>query len=359
MMRRWLLLSTAAVPLVLLGACAPESGPQPDELRPVRTVEVRAGRLHHRLSFYGVLEPVTRARLAFQSPGVVSSRPAAMGQYVKQGALLATLDNPELGPAQKAAAARLQDALTQRDQAGRELQRLQSLGRTGAVGEEQVEQQAAALDSLQAAVARAEADLAGTRQRLEDATLLAPFDGVVSMTGVEPGEWVAAGQPVLALGGLDRLEVRVLLPASLVSALAAGEALDLRVPQLDPEILSGRVTEVSAIGERDTGLFPVTVELAVTPEHPMVRPGMQAEVLVDYADVEGLLVPLSAVVDPVGGNPQLFVEAQGRVRQVPVKVLAVANDQVALAAAGVTAGDRVVIAGHRSLTDGQAVRPTP
>jgi hypothetical protein len=37
----------------------------------------------------------------------------------------------------------------------------------------------------------------------------------------------------------------------------------------------------------------------------------------------------------------------------------VANDQVALAAAGVTAGDRVVIAGHRSLTDGQAVRPTP
>jgi multidrug efflux pump subunit AcrA (membrane-fusion protein) len=86
---------------------------------------------------------------------------------------------------------------------------------------------------------------------------------------------------------------------------------------------------------------------------------MQAEVLVDYADVEGLLVPLSAVVDPVGGNPQLFVEAQGRVRQVPVKVLAVANDQVALAAAGVTAGDRVVIAGYRSLTDGQAVRPTP
>ncbi|MDX1380439.1 MAG: efflux RND transporter periplasmic adaptor subunit [Xanthomonadales bacterium] len=328
-------------------------------MQPVRTVAVQAGRLQHQLSFHGVLEPVTRARLAFQSPGVLSTRPAAMGQYVKQGELLATLDNPELGPAQKAAAARLQEALTQRDQAERDLRRLRSLARTGAVGEEQVEQKAAELDSLQAAVARAEADLAGTRQRLEDATLLAPFDGVISMTSVEPGEFVAAGQAVMALGGLDRLEVRVLLPASLVSSLVAGERLEMRVPQLATQLLPSQVTEVSAIGERDTGLFPVTVELAVTPELPMVRPGMQAEVLVDYADVEGLLVPLSAVVDPVGGNPQVFVVAQGRVRQQPVQVLAVANDRVALAAAGLSAGERVVVAGHRSLTDGQAVRASP
>jgi multidrug efflux pump subunit AcrA (membrane-fusion protein) len=87
---------------------------------------------------------------------------------------------------------------------------------------------------------------------------------------------------------------------------------------------------------------------------------MQAEVRVDYADVEGLLVPLSAVVDPVGGNPQVFLVKQGRVSQVPVKVLAVANEGVALSAEGgrIAAGDQVVVAGHRSLTDGQAVRLT-
>lgn len=301
-----------------------------------------------------------RARLAFQSPGVLSSRPAAMGQYVKRGELLATLDNPELGPAQKAAAARLQESLTRRDQAVRDLARLRSLAKTGAVGEEQVEQNAAELQSLQAAVARAEADLAGTRQRLEDATLLAPFDGVVSMTRVEPGEFVAAGQQVMALGALDRLEVRVLLPASLVGALQAGDALDVRVPQLDTRLLSGRLTELSAIGERDTGLFPVTVELEFTPDFPMVRPGMQAEVLVAYADVQGLLVPLSAIVDPVGGNPQVYVAEAGHVRQETVRVLAVANDQVALEPSGrIAAGDQVVVSGHRSLTDGQAVRLTP
>jgi multidrug efflux pump subunit AcrA (membrane-fusion protein) len=164
----------------------------------------------------------------------------------------------------------------------------------------------------------------------------------------------------MAIGALDRLEVRVLLPASLVGSLADGDALDVRVPQLEARRLPGRVTELSAIGERETGLFPVTVELAVMADFPMVRPGMQAEVLVDYADVEGLLVPLSAVVDPVGGNPQVYLVEQGRVSQVPVRVLAVANDRVALAAEGgrIVAGDQVVVAGHRSLTDGQAVRLT-
>jgi multidrug efflux system membrane fusion protein len=355
--KRWTL---AALCALLVAGCERPPAAAPEDAQPVTAVVVQQGRLQHQLAFYGVLEPVTRARLAFQSPGVLATRPAAMGQFVRQGELLATLDNPELGPAQKAAAARLQETLTQRDQAGRDLARLQSLGLTGAVGEEQVEQKAAELETLQAAVAQAEADLAGTRQRLEDATLLAPFDGVISATNVEPGEFVAAGQAVMAIGALDRLEVRVLLPASLVGSLEPGDSLDVRVPQLDRRLLPGRVTELSAIGERDTGLFPVTVELAVLADFPMVRPGMQAEVRVDYADVEGLLVPLSAVVDPVGGNPQVFLVKQGRVSQVPVKVLAVANEGVALSAEGgrIAAGDQVVVAGHRSLTDGQAVRLT-
>jgi len=346
------------VPL-LLAACEPNVVSPPEAAQLVRTTEVREGRLQHRLSFHGILEPVIRARLAFQSPGVLSTRPAHMGQAVRQGELLATLDNPELGPAQKSAAARLQSSLSQRDQAERDLARLRSLAVTGAVGEEQVEQKAAELDSLQASVARAEADLAGTRQRLEDAILLAPFNGVISLVGVEPGEFVSAGQAVMAIGSLDKVEVRVLLPASLVSELNSGDELAVKVPQLGDREWTGLVTELAAIGERDTGLFPVTVELSVDPATTMVRAGMQAEVLLDYADVVGLIVPLSAIVDPVGGNPRIFLADQGTVREVPVIIRAIAKNEVALESSDgpVAAGDQVVIAGHRSLTNGQEVRP--
>jgi RND family efflux transporter MFP subunit len=344
--------------LLFIVGCEPADVAREPSAQLVRVVAVREGRLNHRLSFHGVLVPVLRARLAFQSPGVVITRPAQMGQGVRQGELLATLDNPELGPAQRAAAARLQETLTQRDQAKRELARQRSLSTTGAVGEETVEQREAELASLEAAVARAEADLAGTRQRLEDATLLAPFDGVISSVIVEPGEFVSAGQAVMAIGGLEKVEVRVLLPASLVSELNTGKELTVKVPQLGDDDSTGIVTELATIGEQETGLFPVTVEIQVDPSISMIRAGMQAEVLVDYADVEGLIVPLGAIVDPVGGDPRLFRVSDRVVTEIPVRILAIANHEVALEATGaeLDSGDQVVIAGHRSLTSGQQVR---
>jgi len=344
--------------VLLLSACEPVPPPMVEPGALVRTAEVKQDRLQHRLAFHGVLVPVTRARLAFQSPGVVSSRPVQMGQVVHQGELLASLDNPELGPAQRAASARLQESMTRRDQAERDLARLKSLESTGAVGGERVEQKAAELESLQAEVARAEADLTGSSQRLEDALLLAPFDGVISALVIEPGEFVAAGQQVMSIGGMDRVEVRVLLPASLVRELQIGDALAVQVPQLNNLEAQGAVTELAAIGEAGTGLFPVTVELPTGISSTQLRAGMQAAVLVDYADVEGLIAPLSAIVDPVGGDPKVFTVAQGRAVQHEVRILAIANGEVAFEplTGKVRAGDRIVVAGHRSLTDGQEVR---
>jgi RND family efflux transporter MFP subunit len=343
---------------LLLTACEKEipTPAEPGEL--VRAVAVKEGRLQHQLAFHGVLVPVTRARLAFQSPGVLASRPVQMGQMVRKGEMLASLDNPELGPAQRSASARLKESLTRRDQAERDLARLKSLESTGAVGQERVEQQMAELDSLQAAVARAEAELTGTRQRLEDALLLAPFDGVISALDIEPGEFVSAGQTVMAIGGLDKVEVRVLLPASLVNELNIGATLTVRVPQINQTEASGTVTELAAIGEVSTGLFPVVVELQTDPATSMLRAGMQAAVLVNYADVEGLIVPLSAIVDPVGGAPKIFTVSAGQASQHGVRILAIANGEVALEVISgqVSAGDQVVVAGHRSLTDGQTVR---
>jgi len=344
--------------VLFVTACEPARQPTTEPGALVRTVEVKQGRLQHQLSFHGVLEPVTRARLAFQSPGVLSSRPVQMGQIVRKGEMLASLDNPELGPAQRAASARLQESMTRRDQAERDLARLKSLESTGAVGEERVEQKLAELESLQAAVARAEADLTGSRQRLEDALLLAPFDGVISSVVIEPGEFVSAGQQVLAIGGLDKVEVRVLLPASLVNELRIGDTLTVRVSQLKDLETQGTVTELAAIGEVGTGLFPVVVELPTKTSSAALRAGMQAAVLVDYADVEGLIVPLSAIVDPVGGDPKIFTVSEGRALQNGVRILAIANGEVAVEvlAGQVGAGDRVVVAGHRSLTGGQLVR---
>ncbi|MDT8319159.1 MAG: efflux RND transporter periplasmic adaptor subunit [Xanthomonadales bacterium] len=350
-------LSVVALALLGLTACEPAAPPEDRHAALVRVVEIRHGRLQHELSFYGVLQPVSRARLAFQSSGVLRSRPVSLGQRVQEGEVLATLDNPELGPGERAGAARLQEYLSQRDQAERDLHRLRSLAASGAVGEEQLEQKSTELASLEAAVLRAKADLTGSRQRLTDATLVAPFDGVISALSAEPGEYLAAGQPLMSIGGLDAVEVRLLLPAALVAELGIGAGLKVRLPQLGGRETSGVVSELSTIGEVETGLFPVVVEVALDPSISGLRAGMQAQVLVDYADVAGLIVPLRAIVDPVGGAPAIFTVAEGRAQRHEVDILAIANGEVAVAMAdgGADPGDLVVVAGTRSLTAGQQV----
>lgn len=348
--------------VAMLAGCEPVAETAPPTPQRVRAVPVREATLPQALSFYGVLQPVERAQLAFQSPGIVMARPAQLGRQVRRGELLATLDNPDLGPAQKAASARLQELLAQRDQTRRELDRLQALYLSGAVGKELVEQKDSALAAVEASVRRARADLSGSRQRLQDATLLAPFDGVVYQINAEPGEFVTAGQAIMSLGGTDRVEVTVRLPVAVVDGLQPGAPLRVSFPQTDGLELPGRVSEVASIGEVHSGLFPVVVEIDIAADSAPVRAGMRAEVRVIQGSAFGLVMPLSAVVDPVGGDPRIFVIENEVVRLYPVAIDLVSAGQVLLhlRESAASVGDKlVVIAGHRNLVDGQAVRLVP
>jgi RND family efflux transporter MFP subunit len=347
------------VALLSLAACSDPVSLETDDRQLVRVAPAQQGALAHRLSFSSTLLSVNRARLAFQSGGIVASRPASLGSVVRAGELLATLDNPELGPAQRAAAAALQEAITRRDQARRDLERLRRLEVQEVVGEEAVEQKQAELDSLEAGLERAGADLAATRSRLADASLVAPFDGVISAINVEPGEFVAPGEVVMAIGGLDRLELEVLLPARMVSQVIPGAESEVQVPQFPGMSWTGRVTELSAIGEQPTGLFPVVVEIAVDPVSTPLRAGMLGRAWFEYSENEGFIVPLSAIVDPVGGDPRIYRVDDGQVTLVPVDIIAASDARVAVSprgAAAISDGDLVVTEGHRALTDGQRVR---
>ena len=355
MMRKTILALFAAG---LLGACSEQAQEVTDTRQLVSVAATEQGSLVQRLAFSATLRPVNRARLAFQTPGIVATRPVELGQVVRKGELLATLDNPELGPAQRAAAAALQESMTRRDQARRDLARLESLSESGAVGEDSVEQKRAELEALEAALDAAEANLAATGERLEDASLLAPFDGVVYSLNAEPGEFVASGQPVLSIGGTSRLELEVMLPASLASRVVLGTLTEVRAPQLPGMSWPGEVVEVSRIGDTTTGLFPAVVEVLVDASETPLKAGMLAQAWFEHAEHEGLIVPMSAIVDPVGGAPRVFRVADGTIHSTRVDIVASSEARVAVVPrkGQLAGGDLVVTAGHRALTDGQPVR---
>jgi RND family efflux transporter MFP subunit len=352
-------ITVVALAIGLLAGCEEPVRIETDKRQLVSVIQAEQGTLVQRLAFSSTLRPVNRARLAFQAPGIVDSRPVELGQVVRKGELLATLDNPELGPAQKAAAATLQESMTRRDQARRDLTRLESLQDSGAVGEDAVEQKRAELDALNSAVNAAEANLAATGERLEDARLVAPFDGVIYSIFVEPGEFVAGGQVLMSIGGPERLELEVLLPASLVGQLQHGTLTEVRAPQLAGLSWPGQVVEVSSIGDPATGLFPAVVEVLVDASGTPLRAGMLAQAWFEHVAREGVIVPMSAIVDPVGGDPRVFRVENGLVQTTHVDIVASSEARVAVIpreGGSLARGDLVVTEGHRALTNGQPVR---
>ncbi|MDD9892647.1 MAG: hypothetical protein OXT49_03940, partial [Gammaproteobacteria bacterium] len=90
------------------------------------------------------------------------------------------------------------------------------------------------------------------------------------------------------------------------------------------------------------------------PETQGLRAGLTAELVFNLQAQEGLQVPVQAVIDPGSGKARLFKLVDGAAVKVPVKVVAVAGSSVVVQG-DLTAGEPVVIAGQRALTDGEKV----
>lgn len=145
----------------------------------------------------------------------------------------------------------------------------------------------AAVGSARAAVESSEAALQLARVQLQQATLVAPFEGVVVNRNVEEGEWVAPGTPVITLEDASRPWVRLDLEETQLRGLRLGAPVSVSVIALPGKTFSAHVIEVGAQAEfavnRDVkrgrpDLRTFRVRAAFDAPDPALRPGMTAEV---------------------------------------------------------------------------------
>ncbi|WP_235827229.1 efflux RND transporter periplasmic adaptor subunit [Pseudomonas abyssi] len=343
-------LAVAVLGLVGCRSSASESGAAMQAV-PVRvaavTSDVRAQALH----FAGVARARQRASLTFQVGGTLATRPLEIGQQVVAGQVLATLYNPQLEPARDAARARLAELQAQSAQARRDVQRTEQLFERGVLSQADQEQQRARLQALEAGVRNARAALQQREQMNSETRLRAPFDGSIDALLVEPGEFVAAGQPVLQLAAGSGLEVEVLVPASLLQGLEVGATLPVW-SSLDGQQWQGRVAEVGRGSGFGSSLYPLVVSL------PGGRAGDAVEVGLQPAGAQRLSVPLAAVMRSAQGL-SVFRVVDTRAERVAVTVAGFAGEQALLSGDALAVGDQVVYAGLSRLADGDAVELLP
>lgn len=354
--RRPLIGLAAALLLALpLAGCAPDAESVETNGAPPRPVRVETAidlPAVERIRFPGVVRATDRASLSFLQSGYLAERRVQRGERVEAGQLLALLHNPALQPGVAAARGAVAEAEARLAQLERDTERLQRLVERELVAADELEQVRAQRDAASATLDQARARLDEALAQLEDAGLRAPFSGRVSELHLEPGDFAAAGQPVLDLADADGVEVEIRLPAQ-----RAARMLDLPerpVRRLD----DGRAVaaRLAGVGQAAPGRTAPAV-LALDADRGLV-PGDAVEVTLVFEAVGGVGVPLSALINPGTATSRVVRIREDRAEVVAVQVGRLLDRHVTVFG-DLAAGDRVVIDGHAQLLDGEPVRVLP
>ena len=184
---------------------------------------------------------------------------------------------------------------------------------------------------------RTELELA--KQAVTDSRLRAPFAGSVRERHATPGQYLAAGAPVVTIVKINPLRLRLSISERESAAVRLGQAVRVTL-EGDSVVHVGRVARISpAIEETSRTL---SIEAEVANPSGRLRPGAfaNAEVVTDSGGT-ALLVPASAVVS-FAGVDKVFVVNDGKAAERRVTIGRRETDRVEILT-GVAAGDRVVV----------------
>ncbi len=349
-------------------------------------------------TYTGTTRPARQVSLRSQAEGRLLSLTRDVGDTVRQGEVVGTIDRVLLqtavGEAQAELAARqfevtqaeagvadirtsIEDARVRLQQARNDANRLQALADQGAVSAQEAEQaqttvltaeQALASSqeqvrtrqqSVSAAQQRVEAQraiLQETQQRLSFTNLTASLSGVVLERTAEPGDLVLPGEAVLTLGDLSEVLVVIEIADSNLSSFSLGQSVTLEIDAFPEESFTGSVTRISPVADSTSRQLPI--EITVANPGDRIGSGLLARVTGLGTQSTAVLVPESALETSETSDNQIFVitEANGAtvVESRTVQVGDRTDGQVTILA-GLSPGEQYIVRSSQPLEGGQTV----
>lgn len=338
----------------------------------VTVATVERGDLVAKLRYTGELQ-TDAIDLAAKVAGQVVDIAVRIGDTVKQGAILARIDDAQLRRRSKETQAELTLARASREQAKakqalaqRHFERTAPLERNKLVSPQELDdvRTAAAaakaeLDVAGAQVAQAEARMALLQQQLADTRLVAPFDAVIAERRVDPGAFAQVGTVLLRLVRAGALRVLLRIPERDLRHVKPGLAIRVTTQASGRRAFAGSLRRLA--GEVTRSDRTVAAEAELTETDPLLRPGMYAEIQIDAGTLRAAtLLPAEAVItrtDDSGRSRRGVMQVvDNHARWRAIEVLGREGDRVAVKAGAVAVGDRVIVVGHQNLADGSQVR---
>lgn len=357
-----------ATAMILLLAAGPAiaQGPPPAS---VRLDPVRAEQVDQRREVTGDLRAVRRSAVASKEQGLVVGMTVEVGDRVAAGDPIATLDAQllrltirALEADVEAKSAAIAERRAQLTDAERDLRLITELRARSGASQNEVDTAKTEVDAAAARLAQAVADadvasaeLARARQRVEDMTVRAPYDGFIVGKETELGEWVDAGDLIVDLVAVGSVDAWIDVPEQFIGGVASSAAdVQIRIPALD-ETRPATSVAVIAAGDALARTFPVRVRLA-NPGFAL-RPGMSVIGLVPTGTVaRAITVHKDAIIrDDAGAF--VYMDAGGTAVPVRISPMYAVGDRVVVRGDALQPGMHLVVEGNERLFPGTPLVP--
>ena len=312
----------------------------------VEAVTVRKMALRDAAEAVGSLKSRQSVMLRPEVGGRITQLNFHDGQRVRRGQVLVQLDD-QLPRAQ------IQQSQAELSIAQANHKRNQELVAQGFISQRSVDESAANLEVAQAKLALAQA----TAQRLK---IVAPFDGIAGIRGVNVGDYLKDGADIVNIEDLDAVYVDFRLPERLQSKVRPGQTAQVTFDALPGVRYAALVQAISP--QIDADGRAIAVRGCIDNRRLQLRPGMFARVTTVFSErSDALVVPEEAIV-PDGSSPYVLKVVEGKepgsqvTRRTPVQ-LGVRSPGWVEILDGLSAGDLVVTAGQQRIRkDGTEVR---
>jgi RND family efflux transporter MFP subunit len=388
------LLAFCAAGLVMCGckSDAAKASASKETVPRAAVATVKRGSIEKSLTVAGEFVPFQEVELHAKVAGFIRHINVDIGDRVRAGQVLATLEVPELNAQVSGAEAGVRHSQEEIALARSEVIRAEAnhtalhmaadrlrqaaAARPGMIAQQELDDAEAKDRASEAQVAVAKSTVAAQEQQMDMAKaermhyasladyskITAPFDGVVTWRYADTGALIQAGtsnagsMPVVKVAEVAKLRLRIPVPESLAGYVRDGDVADVRV-QATGDHFTGKVVRTTGALDRATRSLQVEVDVA-NPKGKLT-PGMYADVTLGIeGNSDALTVPVEALERRTEGASVLVVDSNDKVGRRTVRPGLETPDSIQILD-GLHEGERVIVGNLGSFVPGQRVDPRP
>jgi len=306
---------------------------------PVKTMTANSETINKTISYTASLVPFEEIYLAPAAPGKISKIYVEIGDYVKKGQVVASMDKTNL----ESAHLNLLNLETN-------FKRLEELKKTNTVAQQQYDEVKTAYEAAKISY----------QFLLDNTELKAPFNGVISGKYFENGENFsgapntrAGKSAIVTIVQINKLKALIGVSASYFQQIKKGMKANISCDIYPNQTFEGEVYNIYPTIDDATKTF--TVEVKINNPDLKLRPGMFATIQLNLGEGKATLVPTIALVKQTGTNDMyLFVNKNNIAIKQPVVTGRLFDDKTEIIK-GISEGDEIVVAGQNKLKNQDAI----